>query len=62
MIIVLLSIPIGILCFVLSFLCMRTGRNRHAIACAIIGSVFLGAALAVSYGTSILVQGIAVSD
>jgi len=62
MIIALLSIPIGILCFVLSFLCMRTGRKRHAIACAIIGSVFLGAALAVSYGTTVLVQGISAAN
>ncbi|HEX9777527.1 MAG TPA: hypothetical protein VGA63_05210 [Geopsychrobacteraceae bacterium] len=54
--IILLFIPLGMLCLVLSLLCLRIGRLRHALTCALFGLFFLGAAALLSYGTGILIE------
>lgn len=56
---ILACIPLGILSLTLALLCLRSGRRRHAIACAVIGFFFLGAAMLMSYGTRVLLQEIA---
>ncbi|HKL26190.1 MAG TPA: hypothetical protein VJ910_08215 [Desulfuromonadales bacterium] len=56
---ILACIPLGVLCLILAMLCLRSGRRRHALVCAIFGFFFLGAAALMSYGTQVLLQEIA---
>jgi predicted PurR-regulated permease PerM len=57
--IILLSIPLGILCLILAGMCLRVRKRRHASVCALIGLFFLALAAVMSYATNVLVQEIA---
>ncbi|PLX87362.1 MAG: hypothetical protein C0618_06990 [Desulfuromonas sp.] len=54
--IIILFIPLGILCLIISYLGLRRNRKRHALVCAMMGLFFLGVAAALSYWTSILIE------
>ena len=52
----LFSVPLGILCLVLTVLCLRARKTNHALACALAGLVLIGAAVLLSYGASVLIH------
>ncbi|MDT8420076.1 MAG: hypothetical protein RQ754_06560 [Desulfuromonadales bacterium] len=53
---IILFIPLGLLCLVISLLGLRRNHKRHAIVCALMGLFFLGVAALLSYGTSLLID------
>jgi len=57
--IIILSVPIGVISLLVAALCLRGGLKRHAIIYTLIGIFFLGAAALMSYGTTVLVEQIA---
>jgi hypothetical protein len=57
--IIILSIPLGILCLILAGMCLRVGKRPHACVCALTGLFFLSLAVVMSYATNVLVQEIA---
>lgn len=57
--VIILSVPIGVISLLVAAQCLRSGLKRHAIVCTLVGVFFLGIAFLMSYGTSVLVEQIA---
>ena len=54
--IIILSIPLGILCLILAGMCLRVRKMPHALVCALTCVFFLALAAVMSYATNVLVQ------
>ncbi|MFA5700172.1 MAG: hypothetical protein WC913_02730 [Desulfuromonas sp.] len=55
---VLLFIPLGILCFILAYQCLRAEHKVKALWCAALGVFFLCSAAVMGYGVCVLLQNI----
>lgn len=54
--IIVLSIPAGLLCLLLAFLCLRVNRKKHTITLSLIGLSFLAMAAAMIYWSQVLIE------
>lgn len=55
---ILLSIPLGILCFIVAYHCYRANHAMKAVWCAALGVLFLVGAAVMGYGTVVMMQNI----
>ncbi|MCA1796702.1 MAG: hypothetical protein LC645_04005 [Geobacteraceae bacterium] len=55
---ILLSIPLGILCFIVAYHCYRADHAAKAVWCAALGVFFLVGAAVMGYGTVVMMQNI----
>ncbi len=60
--IIVLSIPLGILCLIIAGMCLRGRMMSQAVVCALTGLFFLALAAVMSYATNALVLEIAKSN
>ncbi|BCR06020.1 hypothetical protein DESUT3_30890 [Desulfuromonas versatilis] len=54
--IIILSIPAGLLCLLLATLCLRVNRKKHALTLSLLGLSFLGLAAAMIYWSNLLIE------
>ena len=55
---IILSIPLGILCFIVAYHCYRANHAIKAVWCAALGVFFLVGAAVMGYGTVGMMQNI----
>ena len=55
---ILLFVPLGILCFIVAYHCLKAKHSIKAIWCAVLGTFFLFSAAVMGYGTCVMLQNI----
>ena len=55
---VILAVPLGILCFIVAYHCLKANHAIKALWCAALGVMFLVGAAVMGYGTVVMMQNI----